>query len=178
MADVASVGDTVSVKLEKLQQTNSDYGGGDNNKKEWDTESYTNELYDMEYTRVEQEQEDNESDAIPSGKNDAHTTQTTADTTKLEDGYTLVGTGGKVRWEFLLSIDTTDDEIEQTTTTKLRRAVKKVERQLGIQVQPNGVSMGPKEQARKARDALKNKSQPKKGDYWQETTHTLLGMLH
>ena len=64
------------------------------------------------------------------------------------------------RFEDALSV--ARQQVEQTTTTKLSRAVRKVERQLGIQVQPDGVLMGPKEQARRARDALKNKNQPKK----------------
>ena len=114
------------MKLEKLQKTDSDYGGEVKNKKEWDNESFTDEqLYDMEYNRVEQE--DNKGDSVTAGENEASATSTNEDTTKQEDGYTLVGTGGKVRWEFLLTTDTTDEEIEQTATTKLTRAVTKVE---------------------------------------------------
>ena len=48
-----------------------------------------------------------------------------ASKTGNSDGFTLVGTGGKVKWEFLLTAMTTDKEIEQTATAKLLQAVEK-----------------------------------------------------
>ena len=47
---------------------------------------------------------------------------------KENEGYTFVGTGGKVKWEFLITSKTTNEEIEKVLTTKLLSAVSKVEK--------------------------------------------------
>ena len=67
-----------------------------------------------------------------------------------------------MKWEFLITPETTNEEIEKVPTTKLLRAVIKAEKQLGIKIQTGVVSIGPREQARQARDALLNKKQKDK----------------
>ena len=62
-----------------------------------------------------------------------------------------------MKWEFLITSKTTNEEIEKVPTAKLLSAVSKVEKQLGIQIQTGKVSLGPREQACQARDALVNK---------------------
>ena len=67
----------------------------------------------------------------------------------------MVGQNGKVRWEFFITAHTTDEEIERTATPILLRAVVQAEKQLGVQFQPAGTSVGPKAQAKKAQEDLK-----------------------
>ena len=89
----------------------------------------------------------------------------TANSNMEKDGFVVVGQNGKVRWEFLITAHTTDKEIDKTATPILLKAVALVEKQLGMQVQPEVISVGPKAQAKQARGALKN--QRKRGE---ETT--------
>ena len=67
-----------------------------------------------------------------------------------------------MKWEFLITPETTNEQIEKVPTTKLLSAVTKVEMQLGIQIQTGEVSIGPREQARWAKDAMVNKRQTNK----------------
>ena len=155
--------DTFHIKLENLGKIDTAYKSN-KGQPSWDDESFgTNELYE-----VSKDPSNPDEALLPVPENASVDKERTSKTNPAEekeageadkDGYTLVGTGGKVRWEYVLTPDTTDDEIENTLTTKLLRAVSQVEKQLGITVQAEGVSLGPREQARRARDALVKEKQ-------------------
>ena len=74
--------------------------------------------------------------------------QITTTKNKEEDSFTVVGSNGKVRWQFLITADTTDNKIDKTRTSKLLQAVTIVEKQLAIKLQPEVTSIEPREQAR------------------------------
>ena len=69
-----------------------------------------------------------------------------------------MGNKGKVRWEFFLTATTRNAEIEQTATSKLLHAVQRVENQLGVKIQYDRISLGPKEQSQRALDVLLRKN--------------------
>ena len=125
---------------------------------------------DQLYTNDEEQRAKHDQQEQP----DANTTEDTTATllpvieeTNDDDDYTLVGTGGKVRWDFTLTSKTTDDEIAQTTTSKLLLAVEAAKEKLHIETQKDGVSIGPRERARRARDAMQNaRNDPSKEDRW------------
>ena len=89
----------------------------------WDDESFgTNELYE-----VSKDPSNPDEALLPVPENASVDKERTSKTNPAEekeageadkDGYTLVGTGGKVWWEYVLTPDTTDDEIENTLTSQ------------------------------------------------------------
>ena len=58
-----------------------------------------------------------------------------ASLTNKDNGFNVVSNNGKVRWEFIITADTINDEIEKTKTSKLLHAVAGVEKQLGLNFQ-------------------------------------------
>ena len=149
---------TFHIKLENLAKNNTEYSAVQRNAS-WDNDSYaTDDLYDgpndpkEPVPAIPVVQEKGEMDPVDSNTSGAEDGRTSGEADS--EGYTMVGTGGKVRWEFVLTAATTDEEIDQTSTARLLSAVSEVENHLGNRVQEPGVSLGPKEQARRARAAI------------------------
>ena len=122
--------------MENLGKINDGYTTK-NGKPSWDNESYTtSDLYEESKdppNPVSAVHTVIEVDGAPSSetnKGDFAGPKISDDTDN--NGYTLVGTGGKVRWEFVLTPNTTDTEIEKTPTTKLLHTVQVMQLQIRL----------------------------------------------
>ena len=159
-----------------MEQVSEDYGGNKRQKANWDNGSFrTSNLYNAPPSARTKDQENEMQPIAETNDNDNEAADTNTQISEEEgNGYTIVGTGGKVRWEFFLTATTMNAEIKQTAKSKLLHAVQRVENQLGVKFQYNGISLGPKEQAKRARDVLLRKKQkPKKGVPFAGTTGLL-----
>ena len=150
-------------------------------KPSWDNESFTtDDLYNASKDQPDTEQtmttvlETNEG-STTEVSNAGSTNNKTSEGTNNDD-YTLVGTSGRVRWEFVLTAATTDKEIERTHTAKLLIAVAKVEKLLEIRVQEGGVSLDSREQARRARTVL-GQEKSKETSTQKSTHNTVINVL-
>ena len=166
---------SVEVKRENLRKVDDGYEHALQNKPDWDDELFTSEqLYSHDDdTRAEPDQQEQEQEA---STEDKEKTPLSAidETMNDEEKYTPVWTSGKVRWDFFLTSTTNDEEIAQTLTSKLLLAAENIEKKLGIKPQKDGVSMGPRERARQARDTLKNaETRPQSGGPLSGTHHHL-----
>ena len=140
--------------MEDLGNINEEYnkdptGIALKSKAAWDDESFTSaKLYSVEYSAPKNKKKVMQSVAEENTIDDKNTgaSVVTIDNTEKEsenEGYTLVGTGRNVKWEFLITPKTMNEELEKVSTTKLLCAVIKVEQQLGIKIQSGMVSIGP-----------------------------------
>ena len=119
----------------------------------WDNESYNTEQLYGSGNRPQKVDDNNSSDtkmepvADSTSKEPSTQEQINITKNKAEDGFTVVGSNGKVRWQFLITADTTNKEIDKTRTSKLLQAVTIVGKQLAINLQPKRTPIGPREQA-------------------------------
>ena len=130
---------SLHIKLENLQNIDDEYRKNPNKKEPekkatWDNESFTMvDLYEAEHLAQKRLEDTVQQEIKEKTTEEERTTSNEVAKTgdkgkeKENEGYTIVGTGGKVKWEFLITSETMNEEMKKVSTTKLLSAVTKVE---------------------------------------------------
>ena len=136
--------DTKAVKVEKLNQDPQIK----KQKSDWDDELWaTDELYGSNKEGI-----DITLPIIPEDEQLKKLEDSLLDLP--DDGFKIVGTNGKVSWDFIITCTTTNKEINEAKSAKLLHAVAQVKKQLNAKIQQADVTLGSKEMAKQARQPL------------------------